>query len=138
MRTAFIWLTAIASCAAIAGPTGGDRIAVRPFGLDEVRLLPGPYLDARERTRRYLHELEIDRMLHTFRLNAGIPSNALPLGGWEEPTVELRGHFLGHYLTACAEMVAGTGDPVLKRKADSIVAALGAVQQKRRNGYLSA
>ena len=30
-----------------------------------------------------------DRLLHTFRLNAGLPSSARPLGGWEEPKVEV-------------------------------------------------
>lgn len=35
--------------------------------------------------------------LHSFRVTAGLPSTATPLGGWEAPDVELRGHTLGHY-----------------------------------------
>ena len=33
-----------------------------------------------------------DRLLHTFRVNAGLPTTAKPYGGWEAPKVELRGH----------------------------------------------
>ena len=35
---------------------------------------------------------------------------AEPLGGWEAPNNELRGHFTGHYLSACALMSASLGD----------------------------
>jgi len=35
--------------------------------------------------------LDSDRLLHAFRLTAGIPSNAEQLGGWERPDIELRG-----------------------------------------------
>ena len=52
----------------------------------------------------YLLALDVDRLLHTFRVNAGLAFSAKPLGGWEEPKVELRGHFTGHYLSACALM----------------------------------
>ena len=52
-----------------------------------------------ELDRQYLLSLDPDRLLHTFRLNAGLPSSAKPLGGWEEPKCELRGHFVGHYLS---------------------------------------
>ena len=72
------------------------------FDLRDVRLLDGPFQRAMELDRKYLLSLEPDRLLHTFRLNAGLPSEAKPLGGWEEPKCELRGHFVGHYLSACA------------------------------------
>ncbi|MEN3334342.1 MAG: uncharacterized protein V7641_3707, partial [Blastocatellia bacterium] len=71
--------------------------AAQPFALEEVRLLDGPFREAQLRDARYLLELEADRLLHTFRVNAGLPSTARPLGGWEAPQVELRGHTLGHY-----------------------------------------
>jgi len=54
-----------------------------------VRLLPGPFLDAMAVNRRYVMGLDPDRLLHTFRLNAGLPSTAEPLGGWEAPENEL-------------------------------------------------
>ena len=111
----------------------------RPFNLKQVRLLDGPFKENMERTRKYLHELDSDRLLHTFRLNAGLPSSAEPLGGWEKPAVEVRGHTMGHYLSACALMYASTGDEKLKAKADAIVAELGKCQEVLgQSGYLSA
>ena len=67
-------------------------------------------------------------MLHNFRVAAGLPSTAKPLGGWEDPRGELRGHTVGHYLAACALMYASTGDLKVKAKADYIVAELAKCQ----------
>jgi len=111
---------------------------VRPFSLKQVRLLDGPFKDTAERDRKYLHELDSDRLLHTFRINAGLRSSAEPLGGWERPDCEVRGHTMGHYLSACALMYASTGDEKLKAKADAIVAELAKCQKAiGPSGYLS-
>jgi DUF1680 family protein len=72
--------------------------------------------------------MDSDRLLHNFRVTAGLPSTAEPLGGWEEPKGELRGHSVGHYLTACALMYAATGEARFKDKANGIVAELAKVQ----------
>ena len=94
------------------------RDPVRPFPLEQVRLSPGPFRDARDRNSRYLLSMPQDRLLHTFRVNAGIPSSAEPLGGWEKPDCELRGHFTGgHYLSACALTYAATGDEAFRSRA---------------------
>lgn len=111
-------------------------LKAEPFDLKQVRLLDGPFKDAQERDRKYLHDLDADRLLHNFRLQAKLPSTAEPLGGWEAPKCELRGHFVGHYLSACALMYASTGDEKLKAKADYMVAELAKCQAK--SGYLSA
>ncbi len=114
-------------------------LAVRPFPLNDVRLLDGPFKRAQDRNTQYLRELDPDRLLHTFRLTAGLPSSVEPLGGWEEPKVELRGHFTGHFLTACALTYAATGDEPLRRKADALVAELAKCQRAlSQSGYLSA
>jgi DUF1680 family protein len=123
-----------------AGSSENDRIRIvaRPFPAGAVRLLPGPFLDAAEVNRRYLAGLDTDRLLHTFRTNAGLPSSAEPLGGWEAPDNELRGHFTGHYLTACALATAGTGDPTLAANGRRTVSALAECQGALGTGYLSA
>ncbi|MGB6690828.1 MAG: beta-L-arabinofuranosidase domain-containing protein [Terracidiphilus sp.] len=109
----------------------------KPLPMRQVNLLYGPLREAQERDRVYLYMLPNDRLLHSFRLNAGLPSAAQPLGGWEAPDGELRGHFAGgHYLSACALMYASTGDEALRQKADELVAELAKCQQ--RDGYLSA
>lgn len=111
----------------------------RPFPLRQVRLGKGPCEVAMAADQRYLHSLPPDRLLHTFRINAGIPSSAQPLGGWEAPDCELRGHYAGgHYLSAAALMYASTGDEDLKKNADTVVAELAKCQDDLRSGYLSA
>lgn len=109
-----------------------------PFDLEQVRLLPGPFRHAMELDQKYLLALDPDRLLHTFRLNAGLPSSARPLGGWEAPRVELHGHFTGHYLSACALMYASTGDDRFKARGEQVVAGLAECQRKLGSGYLSA
>ena len=113
---------------------------LQPFPMTQVRLRPGPFQEAMEINRRYLHSLPNDRLLHMFRVTARLASSAEPLGGWEEPKGELRGHFTGgHYLSACALTYASTGDEELKSKANTMVAEL-AKSQKALNadGYLGA
>jgi uncharacterized protein len=113
-------------------------LKAQAFDLRDVRLLEGPFKHAMDLDRLYLLSLDPARLLHTFRLNAGLPSAAKPLGGWEEPKGELRGHFTGHYLSACALMYASTGDDRVKAKGDAVVAGLAECQAKLGTGYLSA
>jgi DUF1680 family protein len=119
---------------------GRDPVGIkaRPFDLKHVRLRRGPFLDAAEVNRRYMMSLDPDRLLHTFRITAGLPSSAEPLGGWEQPTNELRGHFTGHYLSACALMATSLGDESFKARGDQLVAELAKCQKAHGNGYLSA
>jgi len=108
-----------------------------PLPMADVRLRPGPFFDALENNRRYLHSLPNDRLLFNFRVQAGLPAPSQPFGGWEDPKCELRGHFTGgHYLSACALTVASTGDGDLLAKANALVAALDQCQST--DGYLSA
>ncbi|HXX24603.1 MAG TPA: beta-L-arabinofuranosidase domain-containing protein [Terriglobia bacterium] len=112
---------------------------LKPFPTSQVRLKNGPFKEAMEANRRYLLSLPPDRLLHTFRLNAGLPSSAKPLGGWEKPDCELRGHFTGgHYLSACALMCASAADDELKARANGMVMELARCQRAHGDGYLSA
>jgi uncharacterized protein len=116
-----------------------------PFPMAQVRLLPNSvYHDAQEWNRGYMRRLDADRMLYTFRANAGLPvGGAKPLGGWEQPdngqrSSELRGHFTGHFLSASALLYASTGDNAARAKADYMVAELTRCQEKLGGRYLSA
>jgi hypothetical protein len=109
-----------------------------PFPLTQVRLLDGPFKQAMESDQRYILSLNPDRLLHTFRLTAGLPSSAMSLGGWEDPKGGLRGHFLGHYLTACTEMYQSTGNPVFKDRAEKVIKGLAECQKAIGSGYVSA
>ncbi|HMA43168.1 MAG TPA: beta-L-arabinofuranosidase domain-containing protein [Gemmatimonadales bacterium] len=116
----------------------GSAPPVRPFDLSAVRILPGPFLEAMQVNRRFLLAQDPDRLLHTFRLTAGLPTTAEPLGGWEAPANELRGHYTGHYLSALALMSASQDDAALKARGDQLVAELAKCQDAVGNGYLSA
>jgi len=112
---------------------------LEPFPLASVRLAPGIFRDQEEINARYLDSLSVDRLLHTFRLTAGITSTATPYKGWEDPACELRGHFAGgHYLSAVALASAGSGNTVLKARGDELVSGLAACQKKIGTRYLSA
>jgi DUF1680 family protein len=124
---------------------GGTRVALvaRPFPLTAVRLLDSPFKDAMLRDQAFLLGLDHDRLLHTFRLTAGLPTTATPLGGWEAPDIELRGHTAGHYLSAVALMYSATGDIRFKQRGDALVAELAKIQaalavKGYHAGYLSA
>ena len=126
-------------CSLAATPKPVASFKAEPFALQDVRLLDSPFKAAMERDGRYLLEFSPDRLLHTFRLNAGLPSSAEPLGGWEAPRSEIRGHFVGHYLSACALMYASTGDPRFKERAALLVAEFTKCQAALGpSGYLSA
>jgi DUF1680 family protein len=110
-----------------------------PFPLSAVRLTPGIFKEQAEINARYLDSLTVDRLLHSFRVTAGISSAATPYKGWEEPTCELRGHFNGgHYLSASALAFASSGNDVLKKKGEELVAGLAQCQARNVGGYLSA
>ncbi len=126
---------------ATRGAASREKIAwkVEPFPMTQVRLRPGIFQNMQEINRRYLAMIPNDRLLHSFRATAGLQSSAEPLGGWEAPDVELRGHLAGgHYLSASAFMYASTGDEDVKKKADAIVTELARCQEANGNGYLSA
>lgn len=132
---------AVASSAAAAKAVNHEVVAPQasPFPMKNVRLQPGTFSAAAEANRKYLKTLPPDRLLHTFRLTAGLPSHAEPLGDWEKPDCELRGHFAGgHYLSACALAFASSGDEELKHNGDLMVAELAKCQAQHKNGYLSA
>ena len=52
-----------------------DKITLpaQPFPLSDVRLLDGPFKHAQDLDQQYLLSLDVDRLLHSFRLNAGLP-----------------------------------------------------------------
>ena len=129
-------LLAVRASAAIT-PVGPELAT--PFPLPSVRLLAGPFKTAMERDAQYLLAIDPDRLLHNFRRNAGLPSTAVPLGNWEAPKSELRGHLTGHYLSACALMFASTGDQRFQDRATLLVRELARCQSALGpSGYLSA
>ncbi|MCX5441286.1 beta-L-arabinofuranosidase domain-containing protein [Streptomyces sp. NBC_00063] len=124
-------------------PAGTVPPRLTPLPLSSVTLLNSPFRENMRRTCAYLLFVDPDRLLHTFRLNAGLPSSAEPCGGWEDPAVQLRGHSTGHLLSGLAQAHANTGDDAYAAKGRIIVDALAACQAaspaaRYTPGYLSA
>jgi DUF1680 family protein len=113
------------------------------FPLSAVRLLGSPFRANQARNTDYLLFLDPDRMLHTFRLNYGLPSAAQPCGGWERPESQVRGHTAGHLLSGLALTYASTGIEAARAKGRYLVGQLAALQALAPSagysqGYLSA
>lgn len=112
---------------------------LKQFEKREVTILPGVFRERMNTNRDYLMELDSMCLLQNFYLEAGIvmpglqvvddPSSAKLHWGWEAPTCQLRGHFLGHWLSAAAALVANDNDVELKAKLDKIISELARCQQ---------
>ncbi len=120
------------------GAEGVPAMKLQPFPLKQVHLLDSRWKAEMERNRAYLHAVDSVRLLKAFRTQAGLDAPGESFGGWEAPTCEVRGHFTGHYLSACALMYASTGDEALKAKADALVEELAKCQQAMGGEYLCA
>jgi hypothetical protein len=119
--------------------TDGSEVVdfrVLPFGLNEVRLLDGPFRHATDLNVNVLLNYEPDRLLAGFRTEAGLQPKAERYGGWESET--LAGHSLGHYLSGLSQMYLTTGDPRFLERVDYIVSELKACQEADGSGYIGA
>ena len=104
-----------------------------------VRLLPGLFQRRMKLNEDYLMELDPGCLLQNFYIEAGIippggqvindPDKAKMHWGWEAPSCQLRGHFLGHWLSAAAKLCAGGDKPELHARVDYIVEELAKCQK---------
>lgn len=109
---------------------GGDDM-LKQAKLSELALLPSLFSERAQINRAYLLELNSQCLLQNFYLEAGIvmpglqvvddPNTALLHWGWEAPTCQLRGHFLGHWLSAASMLIAVDGDRALQAKLSAIL-----------------
>lgn len=125
-----------------------------PFPNERVQLLNSRFYFNRELHHAgYLGWLNTnaDRLLWPFRNNAGLaqPAGASNLGGWEGASgfTAVRGHMVGHFLSAASREYADTGDTNFLNTINYLVAELGKVQSALSTneianglpyGYLSA
>jgi DUF1680 family protein len=108
----------------------------RPLPAGAVTLLPGLFKQRYDLNRRYVMELRNENLLQNFYQEAGLwtarhrDETTHIHGGWEFPTCQLRGHFLGHWLSAAAHLAAVGHDIEARAKAEVIVSELGRVQKE--------
>ena len=104
-----------------------------------VKVLPGIFARRMKLNEDYLMELDPGCLLQNFYIEAGIippagamvnnPESAKMHWGWEAPSCQLRGHFLGHWLSAAAALCAGGEKPELKARIEYIVNELARCQE---------
>ncbi|XP_055814842.1 uncharacterized protein LOC129884576 [Solanum dulcamara] len=134
----FDWVMMYRKIKNSGGVEGIDGL-LNEVSLHDVRIEPNSMHGIAQQTNlEYLLMLDVDSLVWSFRKTAGLETPGDPYGGWEAPNVELRGHFVGHYLSASAYMWASTHNDSLKQKMSAVVSALSACQEKMGSGYLSA
>lgn len=123
-----------------------DNVTLFGFDVKDVKLLDSRFKDNMERESEWIMSLKTNKLLHSFKTNAGVYAGreggymtVEKLGGWESLDCELRGHSMGHILSGLSLLYASTGNENYKIKADSLVAGLSEVQKTiNQDGYLSA
>jgi DUF1680 family protein len=116
-----------------------------------VHLLESTALQRRRLNSAYLHRLTDDNLLRPYRFQAGLWSWSGTAGttvgatvadgpdtwhwGWEAPTSQLRGHILGHWLSAAAHL--RHEDRVLAARSDDMIDALEACQLANGDGWIA-
>ena len=105
------------------------------FDMSDIVLMDSYETNAFEKEVAYLKKLDADKLLKGFCDIAKISSAATLYGGWENSAI--KGHTLGHYLTAVAQAYATSGDKELLAIANHIVDVLAECQNDT-TGYLAA
>ena len=107
---------------------------MQPFKLQEVKLTGGVFKNAQDVDLKYILDLNPDKLLAPYLIDAGLPLKADRYGNWE--STGLDGHIGGHYLSALSMMYASTGNAELKNRLDYMVNKLVLCQTKNGNGYV--
>ncbi len=122
---------------------------LKEFSLDSVQVTDPYYVNAFNKVVDYLLRLEPDRLLAGFKAvsegkDPGEEPNLNLYAGWEDAWSLLRGHTMGHYLTAMAQAYKQTKNSdanlnsQLKKQIDYTIDCLRAYQEASPNGYLFA
>ena len=146
MILGLLMLTCISGLMAFTGRVKTSMASpsfLESFELSDVQLHSNTFQYQHQASNlEYLLNLEPDRMLYVFRKNANLSTlGAEPFHGtWEDPWCELRGHFVGHYLTALSYAVLGSnGNATLVSCLKLYIHELKVVQDALdEEGYLSA
>ncbi len=111
-------------CAAFNVVQAQDKLYPNEFPLHDVKLLDGPFKNARDLNIQTLLAYDVDRLLAPFRKEAGLTLKAELYPNW----AGLDGHVGGHYLSAMAINYAATGNAECKRRMDYMISELKTCQ----------
>lgn len=104
------------------------------FNLHDVELLDSPFKHAQDLDKKYLLDLNADRLLAPFLRESGLTPKAESYTNWENTGLD--GHIGGHYLSALSLMYASTADEQIKTRLDYMISELKRCQDANGNGYI--
>ena len=107
---------------------------IKSFLLSQIKLNEPYLVNAFEKEMDYLNSFNLDKLLSHFRNIKGLEPKAECYAGWEN--TEIRGHTLGHYLSALGQGYATTKDSTVYERLQYILDELSLCQLD--SGYLSA
>lgn len=113
---------------------------IQTFPLSQVTITESYRKNAQEKELKYLKAFHLDKLLAGFREVKRLPlkmkygTAITKYNGWEN--TEIRGHTMGHYLSAMAQAYANTKDEVILQMLQYIIDELERCQLE--SGYLSA
>lgn len=111
-----------------------DRSMLHSFPMDQIAVTDPYFVNAFSKEVLYLKSYDLDRLVAGFRENRGLPAKSEKYPGWE--STEIRGHTLGHYLSALSQAYETTRSTHLLQRLEYLMEELASCQFD--SGYLSA
>lgn len=112
--------------------------SLRMFTPNEVSINDSEYKMREKWDTDFMMSLSPEKLLYHFYKIANIrcDSTITPYNGWE--ATDLKGHTLGHYITAMSLLYSHSKDKEVKRRIDTVIDELKLCQDSIGSGYLSA
>lgn len=107
---------------------------IQSFSMSDVSVADAYFQNAFQKEKEYLMSFDCDKLLSCFRKTRGLTPKAENYEGWEN--TEIRGHTMGHYLTALSQTYATTQDNTIRARLQYMMDELSLCQFE--SGYLSA
>lgn len=115
-------------------PLVKDHSWLSDFRMDQAQVTDPYLVNAFSKEVLYLKSYDLDRLIAGFRENRGLPAKSEKYPGWE--STEIRGHTLGHYLTALSQAYQSTRNDHLLQRLEYVISELELCRFE--SGYLSA
>ena len=108
--------------------------SLKSFMISDVKILEGPFYQAQQTDMQYILEMDPDRLLAPYLIDAGFEPVKERYGNWENSGLD--GHIGGHYLSALSLMYAATGNEELLQRLNYMIDWIKKCQDKNGNGYV--
>lgn len=105
------------------------------FSANEVTLRNSEFAERQQWDKNFMMSLDVDRLLYFF-LDESNREGLESYGSWEN--ADLKGHTLGHYLTAMSMLYAQDKDPEVQRRIDRAIDGMEECQKRLGTGLITA